>query len=201
MTKIALLFLICISANIVFAQKNDTLLDNRLKNIEDFIKNQDKIFHFGMSLGTRYAVPPSKFLTVGTIEPSANTLQLDKTDRLSLVLSSSLTIYPYPECGFGFTANINIGEFAENQLYTIFNKQIDGGVGIAYSFGNNRNMALAVTYERTSFRRLRDYVQEKKGQQLLENNVPITSLDIKDDRYYIDSGVNAVSIKYIYHFN
>ena len=100
----------------------------------------------------------------------------------------------------GFTANINLIEVADSQLGTTFNKSIDGGFGIAYSLDKEYQFVVAATYERTSTRRPQKWVIENEGKPIIVDGEPLTSIDISDDTYYIDTGLNAWSIKFIYHF-
>jgi len=37
--------------------------------------------------------------------------------------------------------------------------------------------------------------------KIIENGRAVTTLDKTDNRYYIDSGLNGLSIKFIYHLN
>ena len=114
----------------------------------------------------------------------------------------SFTAYPFQKTKaekLGFTANINLIEIANANVGTVFNKSIDGGLGIALALDKEKKFAFALTYERTSTRRPQDWVIHKAGEPILVDGKKITTIDKNDDNYYLDTGLNAISFKFIYH--
>ena len=197
----------------------------KLNKVIAFIDKQNKkYFYFGISFGLRtgfYREKTSR--AVPFISPGDSLVQLDYNDISSFVVSTSITVYPFKEpfsinslsilkyipllksmkfpIYMGFTANINMVEFANQQVNTVFNKQVDGGMGIAFAFDAEKQFALGLTWERTSTIRPTDYVISREGKQIIGGNgIAITDLDIHDSRYFINSGLNAWAVKFIYQF-
>lgn len=178
------------------------------KKLENLIRKQEsKIFKVGLSVGMRTFIKQEKdSRAIASITPDSN-VSIDHGDMMAVVLSSSFTAFPFTLSdnrflkSFGFTVNINLLEFTDNQIGSVFNKPIDGGLGFAYAFGEDKNFAVAITYERIAIRRPTKFVLSKEGEKIVENGRAVTSLDSSDNRYYMDSGLNGCSIKFIFHFN
>lgn len=200
-----ILLLICCSISLsALAQTPDSV---QLKKIAAWIDKQDKkIFRFGFSIGMRTGFKSeTESRTAATIRPdSPYVVNIEHIDMMDFLLSSSLTVFPFnKECSwsnFGFTANINLIELADAEVGTVFNKSIDGGFGFAYACDKDRHFAIAITYERTSTRRPKNWVIENEGKPIIVNGEAIREIDKNDDTYYIDTGLNAWSIKFIYQF-
>jgi hypothetical protein len=212
MKKIKLLIVFAFIGLSCIAQINSATpkdsIDAINKKLDKIIKKQDsKIFKFGFSIGFRTFIESERDSRAIAIIAPDSTVFIEHGDRLALILSSSLTAFPFVlnKCNFlknfGFTVNINMAEFTDNKIGSVFNKPIDGGMGFAYSFGPDKNFAIALTLERISVLRPTSFVINKEGQKIIDNGKAITSLDKTDNKYYINSGLNGVSAKFIYHFN
>ena len=196
---------------------------SEMKNTVDaFIANQkNSIFKVGMSVAFRTSFnfgTEKDARALATISPNDKLVQIDYNDRAAVVISSTIAAYPFKNqkekdgrpkefkkggfTNFGFLANINLVEFADNKSSTIFNKQVDGGRGFSYLLGSKQQFALALTYERISVRQPTKFVFEHEGMQIIgDNGTALTSLDIKDSRFFRDAGFNAISVKFVFHFN
>ena len=185
---------------------NDIISIN--KKLDNLIQKQEsKIFKVGLSVGMRTFIRQERdSRAIASITPDSN-VSIDHGDMMAVVLSSSFTAFPFALSdnrfwkSFGFTVNINLLEFTNNQIGSVFNKPIDGGLGFAYGFGPDKNFAVAITYERISVRRPTTFILDREGEKIIDNGQVITSLDKTDNRYYIDSGLNGGSVKFIFHFN
>ncbi|HEV8083906.1 MAG TPA: fibronectin type III domain-containing protein [Chitinophagaceae bacterium] len=200
-------------------------LEEQKKVIDGFIANQKtSIFKFGISVAVRSALNTGKekqARAIATITPSQNFVSIDYTDLMAVVVSTTVAAYPFrikrsvegklPDSisksvkfwtNFGFLGNVNLVEFANSNTSTVFNKQVDGGLGFSYLLGVREQFAVAITYERISVRQPTKFVFDNEGKQIIgDNNTTLTTLDIKDPRYFRDAGMNGISIKFIFHFN
>jgi hypothetical protein len=182
-------------------------LDSVNLKLENFIKKQEaKVFKFGLSVGVRgFLKREEDSRAIAYILPDS-TVAIEHGDRLGVILSSALTAFPFDAKykfwhNFGFVINVNLVEFTNSKVGSVFNKPIDGGLGFAYGFGPDRCFAIAATYERIAVQRPTRFVLSKEGQKILDGGKAVTTLEKTDSRYYIDSGLNGWSIKFIYHFN
>jgi hypothetical protein len=199
-------WMICVSS--LAREQGNKGIDEINRKLDDiFDKQGSSTFKVGVSVGMRTFIKSEKeSRAIASITPDS-IVSLDYGDMMSVVLSSSFTAFPFvlSDSDFikrlGFTVNINLAEFTNNQVGSVFNKTIDGGMGISFAFGPDKNFALAASYERISVRRPTKFVLEREGKKIMDNGTVITSLDKSDDRYYVDSGLNGVSIKFIFHFN
>ncbi len=196
-------------------------LANIRRNIDAFIANQkESIFKVGMSVAFRTSFnwgEEKKARAIPTISPHDSTIRIDYADRAAVVISTTIAAYPFlrkiDEYGnktetkskflknLGFLVNINLVEFADNKSSSIFNKQVDGGLGFSYLLGTKKQFAFAVTYERVSVRQPTQLIFDFEGKKLKENGNYLTVLDLKDPRYFRDAGYNAFSLKFVFHFN
>lgn len=214
------------SALTELAAKTKEIEDVKSK-IDAFIANQKgSIFKVGLSVSLRTSFnfgSEKAARAIATISPNDKFVQIDYNDRAAVVISSTIAAYPFKNqkdkdgkpiekkdltklgkffINFGFLANINLVEFADNKSSTIFNKQVDGGLGFSYLLGTKQQFALALTYERISVRQPTKFIFEHEGKQVIgDSGTALTTLDIKDARFFRDAGFNAVSIKFVFHFN
>jgi hypothetical protein len=101
-------------------------------------------------------------------------------DKLSLILSTDL---------------INVQSDKVS-----FNNNIDGGIGIGYSF--NTNLMLGLFYEIKNYRQLRNYIVEQYENQSIPNgSESYNALDEKDNNLFYNKPIESISIKLIFNFN
>lgn len=189
------------------AQLPDAFTDSTKIKLDAFLAKQEeeKTFKFGLSIGTRATWGQKSSRSIAYITPDS-TIGTEIGDVYSMILSSSIATFPFTKSekvfwqNFGFLANINLAEFTNDEVGTVFNKAIDGGMGFAIAFGDDKNFALAATYERISIRRPTQYLLDNSGKKLYENGEIITTIDYTNNKYYIDSGLNGMSIKFVFHF-
>ena len=203
-TKLILAFIFLSFFNLNYSQGLTPTESQQLKSVSDWIKKQDNnIFKFGISLAVRTGFGSENTgRAVVTILPN-NNISIDHEDLMAFLISTSVTVFPFEGWGqnIGFTANLNLIEFTSAQTNSTFNKPIDGGLGFAYALDKKKKFAIALTYERTSNRKPKDWVLNNAGAPIIVNGQPITSINKNDDQYYMNTGLNAVAFKFIYHFN
>ncbi len=182
-----------------------TLLKARVSAIED---KSGRVFHFGISLGFRSITNGGEHLEEPTF--SADSFKFDTylRDRGSMVISGVLLITPWPDTNalfwyhVGFLANVNLIDLTSGNIGS-FNRNIEGGGGIAYRLTDN--FSLALTYERVFHRSLTEYYLGRKGvnshNQLTDDRGQvITQLDPQNDHYFRDDDLDAISIKFVFLF-
>ena len=167
-----------------------------------------RVFHFGISLGFRSITNGGEHLEEPTF--SADSFKFDTylRDRGSMVISGVLLITPWPDTNdvfwyhVGFLANVNLVDLTSGNIGN-FNRNVEGGGGVAYRFTDN--FSLALTYERVFHRSLTEYYLERKGvnshDQLTDDRGQvITQLDPQNDHYFRDDDLDAISVKFIFLF-
>jgi len=203
--KITIAAIVVLLTNYLYSQGLTPSEKQQLQDVADFVKKQDKnVFRFGVSAGVRTGFGSENTgRTVVTILPNNNKVSLDREDLMAFIISTSLTVFPFEGWwqNMGFTANINLLEFTSAQTNSTFNKPIDGGIGFAVALDKQKKFAVALTYERTSNRRPKEWVLDNEGSTIIINGQTVTNIDKNDDQYYINTGLNAVAAKFIYHFN
>jgi hypothetical protein len=176
-----------------------------LKNARELLKNNSTV-RVGVSIGPRLFIAPRDSLLrdVALDARTPGAILIDRIDRASMVLSGVVLAYPFPEGQWhdlGFIANINLANFSADAAAE-FNKNIEGGVGLAWRF--NEDFGIALTVERAFSRSLRDGLLSTdagKPTVLYEaKDKTITAIDIKDSRFFYDENLTAVSLKFIYTF-
>ena len=187
-----------------FAQLT-TAQAQQLKDVETWIKKQDtKIFRFGLSIGVRTGFgSENSGRAIVSIIPTDYTVRVEHDDLMAVLLSTSITAYPFQNWWkyLGFTANVNLLEFTNAQANTPFNKPIDGGIGLAIALDKEKKFAFAITFERTSTRKPKQWVVDNEGNTIVVNGEIVTSIDKNDDNYFVNTGLNAIAFKFIYSFN
>jgi hypothetical protein len=179
--------------------KINTKLNAVLAKLEE-----KKILRFGFSVGFRYVVEDSGGIADASISFPDTLLVLDDSDRSSFVISGVIAVYPFANSGsweanLGFLANIDLAEFNNEEVTTIFNREIEGGMGLLWSFGEG--FSLGLTFEKVLSRRPRDHILGKVGQKIHDaNGKVVTQLDKEDSYLYRNDSLNAFSLKYVYHF-
>ncbi|MEM7084604.1 MAG: hypothetical protein AAF489_00385 [Bacteroidota bacterium] len=180
-------------------QKVDTLLEE--------IKKKKKKVQFGFSIGYRQAFSigeADKFLAEASISPIDSTLQVELINRHSFLVSAIISVYPFDgktekwNKDLGFYANINLAEIAsDGNFESIFNQQIEGGMGLTYRL--SEDFAIGAGYEFIFHRRIRDYVFNSVGDQIVQRGNVLTELDESDDSLFRSDNVHAWSVKFIFY--
>lgn len=81
-----------------------------------------------------------------------------------------------------------------------YNKQIDGGIGIGYSF--SPNLMVGIFYEIKSYRQLREYIVEEYENNPIPNGTGFyNALDETNNNLYYNKQLEGLSLKLIFNFN
>jgi hypothetical protein len=161
------------------------------------------VIHFAVSLGVRFIYDKEEYFGEPSISPIDSTLQIDSKDRGAVIISGVIMATPFVTkqswlSNLGFVANVNLAAISSENVNTINNKSIEGGLGISYRLQSN--FALALTYDLVYSRRLRDYVLTRKGEKILEDGKVLTELNRESDNFFIDDNLSSLSLKFIYRF-
>ncbi len=91
-----------------------------------------------------------------------------------------------------------LGSFNLGQVNTSigFNTRLSGGIGVGVNIQNTMQIGLFCDF--TQVRALRSNYKDSLNKELRINNIPITSLDINDNRFFKNSSQPSFSIKFIY---
>lgn len=180
--------------------------------VRDSLRNS-KIIRVGLSVGFRSVFNKDDLNGRHvSINPKDSTIVVDKIDRKHFVLSGVVTAFPwlgkqssdrdapnYARCGalcrLGFLANVTLTAFSPDNV-GVFNRSIEGGMGLAWQLGDD--FALAATVERVFSRRPLSFVTP--GEQLKVDGTVLTTIDISDNRFFVDDHLTAWSIKFVYFF-
>jgi hypothetical protein len=151
----------------------------------------------------RFIYDKEEYFGEPSISPIDSTLQIDSKDRGAVIISGVIMATPFVTkqswlSNLGFVANVNLAAISSENVNTINNKSIEGGLGISYRLQSN--FALALTYDLVYSRRLRDYVLTRKGEKILEDGKVLTELNRESDNFFIDDNLSSLSLKFIYRF-
>ncbi|MBO9583865.1 MAG: hypothetical protein J7574_06875 [Flavobacterium sp.] len=81
-----------------------------------------------------------------------------------------------------------------------YNKQIDGGIGIGYSF--SPSLMAGIFYEIKSYRQLREYIVEQYENKPIPNGTGFyNALDDTNNSLYYNKQVEGLSLKLIFNFS
>lgn len=81
-----------------------------------------------------------------------------------------------------------------------YNKRIDGGIGIGYSF--SPDLMLGLFYEIKSYRQLREYVVEQYENKPIPNGTSFyNALDETNNNLFYNKQLEGLSLKLIFNFN
>jgi hypothetical protein len=81
-----------------------------------------------------------------------------------------------------------------------FNKSIDGGIGLGYSFSTN--LMIGVFYEIKTYRQLRDYVVEQYENKPIPNGTEVfNALDQNNNNLFYNKKMDGFSVKLIFNIN
>lgn len=91
-----------------------------------------------------------------------------------------------------------LGSFNLGQVNTSigFNTRLSGGIGVGVNIQNTMQIGLFCDF--TQVRALRSNYKDSLNKELRINNIPITSLDVNDNRFFKNSSQPSFSIKFIY---
>lgn len=81
-----------------------------------------------------------------------------------------------------------------------YNKQIDGGIGIGYSF--SPSLMAGIFYEIKSYRQLREYIVEQYENKSIPNGTGFyNALDETNNSLYYNKQIEGLSLKLIFNFS
>lgn len=193
------------------------------KKARETIEKNSATFRFGLSLGWRHIMAKDASLMQDVaVDPVTGHVVPERIDRGALVLSGVVTAFPWrndalskaakggtntpPVRGplggalapwrLGFLANINVASFTQDNI-SVFNKSVEGGLGVAYKM--NEDFSLALTVERVFGRSLRSFVVPNTELRDADGT-RVTELASTDDRYFKDDNLSAWSVKFVYFF-
>lgn len=199
----------CLAQSANEATKDETAeLTKRLDKLETITKrltdSSASVIHLAVGLGVRFIYDKKQYFGDPSISPIDSTLQIDNRDRGAVILSGVVMATPFKASrnkllsGLGFVANVNLAEISGENINTLNNQSIEGGLGIAFRLQSN--FALAVTYELVFSRRLRDHVLQRQGEKVFTNGKVLTEINRENNNLFIDDNLNGFSVKFIYHF-
>ena len=177
-----------------------------------------KGINFGVSVGYNFA---HNTLYEASLSPIDHTFSIATLPKNSFVISTALS-FPltrgklggatytkidnagkpigepyYVPWGLCLIATLNIATFNEASNGSIFNKQIDGGLGIGYRLDDHFQIALA--YEMISFRQPKQFlIDQYQGKVINVGDQKLISLDEKDNNFFHNKYVGSISLKLIY---
>jgi hypothetical protein len=174
---------------------------------------ENKTLQVGLSVGMRMIPDRSdRRLRDAAISPLDGRLLVDESDGTSVILSGVVVAYPFrgDSCedqdatckakrrtlrNIGFLVNINLADFTADNV-GVFNKSVEGGIGFAWRM--NSDFGVGLTVERAFSRRLRAGIP--LYEPLVVDGKALTAIDVKDNRFFHDDNVTALSLKFIYAF-
>jgi hypothetical protein len=180
-------------------------------DVQSINNSLNQKFKVGLSVGWRHIVDVGSGMKSAQINLKDSTLILDKSDRGAVLISAIMGVYPFMKDEnaldgtlkwykrIGFIVNVNLASFGSSQAQSIFNQQVEGGLGLGYILSGK--FQVGITYEKAGSRRLRDAYVQNVGQKLYADGQVVTNLDPKNDHFFIDDYHNAISIKFIYIIN
>ncbi len=153
------------------------------------------------------------------LSPIDNKVIIEKLPRSSFVLSTALSVpltkkqgmtqytqvdsdndpigpVYYVNHGWSLVTSINIALFNESLTTTIFNKRIDGGIGLGYRI--NKDFQIAFVYEFLTIRQPREFLRNLEGETITVNNELVTSLTSDNNDFFKDDYAAAFSVKFVY---
>lgn len=150
-----------------------------------------------------------------SISPIDNTLKLQNQFPANFLISTALVINPIKTLrvleesnskvlrvvgeqlqNISFVATVNLVSFGSS-TETLFNKKIDGGLGIGYKMSDDFHIAF--TAEMFSVKQLREYlIKGYNNQELVIDGKSLTAFDETDTRLFHDKYVPGFSLKFIY---
>lgn len=210
---IFIISLVFLSNIVSIAQLKFIPVPNTSKFIEgDNLSIENKVVKLGMSLGFVY-IPIQ--LYDATISPIDNTLKLDRQFPVNFLISSALVVNPFGKnkqdddsekkiiskilaClkDVSFIASINLIQLGATNT-TIFNKKIDGGLGLGIKLSDNFHVSC--TAEMLSIRQLRGFITNYyKDKSILVNEQNLVALDFNDNKFFVDRYILCGCLKFIY---
>jgi hypothetical protein len=173
--------------NSVFSKLHDARispLDNQLK-----ISNFSRV---GFVISTGLSVPLFS-------NPLDENNQLDKKTSYFQNTKDKGILYYVPR-KFYLVATVNVITFNSAGDGSLFNKRIDGGLGLGYRV--NDDVQIAVTGEMISYRQPRNFLYDYNNKTLTlpGQATPLTTINLDDNDYFMDRYMPSVSLKVIYLF-
>jgi len=94
---------------------------------------------------------------------------------------------------FSILGSFNMGEFTTSLG---FNSRLSGGLGVGINIENTLQIGMFCDF--TQVRQLRSTYTDSIGKSIIINNIPLTNLDINDNRFFKTTSKPSFSIKLIY---
>ena len=117
--------------------------------------------------------------------------------KLTTLGAPTSTVYCVPY-GWCLVATVNLLTFNTAATGSVFNKRIDGGLGIGYRI--NDELQIAATFEMISYRLPRDFLIGEYRDKVVNNaaGTPVTVILPENNDYYSDRYLPSVSLKLFY---
>lgn len=220
-TKFLLILLTAVFTSFCYAQEKVYITYEEGKDAKELIEEEggelgleDEKVSLGLSLGFNYSL---KELQSASLSPIDNSVLLEDEQKGSFVLSTvvSVPLFFNTKRVFRFKnsagelegtinrisalsaiAVVNLVTFSGAASGSTFNQQISGGLGISYNF--NENFAIGLTYEVSAFRQPKDFLIESEGETILIGEMPLTSLNVDDNRFFKTQYNGLIAFKFIY---
>lgn len=190
------------------ADADAPLSQQEVQSVRELL-DANEVVLFGFSVGIRYRVSNERVLQDVTISPVDGTLHGTELDPVDTVVSIVLGAFPlktkklkYWYERVGFLANINLANFGPNDGadLSIFNKSVDGGIGLAYLLGDG-DFAIAATYERASVRVPRQNTVLGEPLDITDatgTTTRLSTVSLDDNRFFQDQASSGLSLKFVY---
>ncbi|GAB5522266.1 MAG: hypothetical protein Roseis2KO_01380 [Roseivirga sp.] len=186
------------------------------KSVPDGTLQVGKGISLGVSVGYNRLINDNY---AAFLSPIDNTVIIEKLPRSSFVLSTALSVpltkkqgitqytqmdnnnnpigpVYYVNHGWALVTSINVALFNESLTTTIFNKRIDGGIGLGYRI--NKDFQVAFVYEFLTIRQPKEFLRGLIGKTISVNNEVLTSLSSDNNDFFKDDYVPAFSVKFVY---
>ena len=186
---------------------------------DSFSVRINKGYNVGVSLGGSYVL--GKLYETG-LSPIDYTLYVEPTNRSAFLMSTALAIplskgelggsyfrkyddqgkvsgpVYYIPYGLYLVATVNLATFHDAMGGGVFNRRIDGGIGLGYRI--NQDLMLSLTFEKVSIRQPREFLLAYNNQVILIDGQPLTALDSSNDGYFKTNYFRSFALKLIYLF-
>jgi hypothetical protein len=106
---------------------------------------------------------------------------------------------PFNASRFNLLLSVNLLDVKSGDVG--FNKKIDGGIGIGYSFSSD--IQIGILYEIKNYRQLRNYILENYSNESIPKSMTefYNALDKTDNNLFYDKVYEGFSVKLIFNVN
>lgn len=205
-----------------FKKLSPEILNKESKNDDNNDLGQLKALkiRYGVSLGFNQVFAK---LVEARISPIDTTLRYEKTPGTSFVLSTSVS-FPITKgkLGGSYYYQVKDGEKVGESYYVprglaiigainlatfnsalggsgVFNAKLDGGLGLAYTFADN--VQIAGTFEMISYRQPRKYLDQYENKKININGEYLLNIPLDDNDYFANRYMPSISFKVVYLLN